>query len=84
MERPEWLSERVKDVISAGVSYDQMCESGWLPFVCGDPQHVTEQLAECGAAGANFFIGGFKCGPMPQEKVRRSMKLFAEKVLPNL
>ena len=27
-----------------------------------------------------MFIGGFKCGPMPQDKVKNSMRLFAEEV----
>jgi hypothetical protein len=29
-----------------------------------------------------MFIGGFNMGAMPTELVRKSMKLFAEKVLP--
>jgi hypothetical protein len=84
VERPEWLSERIEEVTAAGVSYEDMVASGWMPFVCGDPSHVTEVLSECAAAGGNLFIGGFKCGPMPHEKVVRSMRLFAEKVLPRL
>ncbi|MBI4577471.1 MAG: LLM class flavin-dependent oxidoreductase [Planctomycetes bacterium] len=82
--RPEWLTDRVEEVLAAGVTYPQMVKSGWVPYVCGDAVHVTEVLRECAAAGANFFIGGFKCGSMPQERVRRSMQLFAERVLPNL
>ena len=84
VEKPEWLTDRVDQVMAAGVTYEQMAKSGWMPYVCGSPAHVREVLAECGEAGGNFFIGGFKCGPMPQEKVKRSMRLFAEQVLPHL
>lgn len=84
VERPEWLKNRVEEVMAAGVTYKDMVKANWTPFVCGDPQHVTEVLKSFTKAGANYFIGGFKCGPMPQEKVKKSMRLFAEKVLPNL
>lgn len=84
VERPEWLNHRVEEVMAAGASYPDMVRAGWLPYVCGDPEHVTEVLSACAEAGGNFFIGGFRCGPMPEDKVRRSMQLFAEKVLPRL
>lgn len=84
VEKPEWLTDRVDQVMASGITYEQMHESGWMPYVCGSPAHVREVLAECGEAGGNYFMGGFKCGPMPQEKVKRSMRLFAEEVLPHL
>jgi alkanesulfonate monooxygenase SsuD/methylene tetrahydromethanopterin reductase-like flavin-dependent oxidoreductase (luciferase family) len=82
--KPEWLTAKLGDAMAHGLDYAGMVKTGWLPFVCGDPAHVTEVLADCKAAGANFFVGGFKCGPMPPEKVKSSMRLFAEKVLPSL
>ena len=84
VERPEWLTPQSEALMNAGVTYEEMVKSGWLPFVCGDPSHVTEILQAQKAAGGNMFVGGFKCGPMPQDEVKRSMRLFAEKVLPNL
>lgn len=84
VKKPEWLTDRVDEVLAAGITYEDMVQSGWTPYVCGDPKHVTEVLKPFVEAGGNFFIGGFKCGPMPQEKVKNSMRLFAEKVLPNL
>jgi len=82
--RPTWLTDRLDQAMASGLDYAGMVESGWLPFVCGDPKHVTEMLQRSADVGANFFVGGFKCGPMPQDKVKNSMRLFAEKVLPNL
>ena len=64
--------------------YEDMIESGWSPYVCGDPDHVVEVLKPFVEAGGNFFMGGFRCGPMPNEKVRKSMQLFMEKVAPRL
>jgi alkanesulfonate monooxygenase SsuD/methylene tetrahydromethanopterin reductase-like flavin-dependent oxidoreductase (luciferase family) len=81
---PEWLSMRMDELLSAGVTYEQAVESGWTPYVCGSPEHVVEVLKPFVEAGGNLFMGGFKCGPMPEEKVRNSMRLFAEEVLPNL
>ena len=63
---------------------DGLVEAGWLPYVCGDPDHVVAQLKPFVEAGGNFFMGGFKCGPMPQDLVLRSMKLFQEEVAPRL
>ena len=82
--RPTWLTDKLDQAMASGLDYAGMVESGWLPFMCGDPTHVTEMLKRSTDVGANFFVGGFKCGPMPQDKVKRSMRLFAEKVLPNL
>jgi len=83
-EKPEWLSTRVSELMSAGVTYEGMVESGWTPYVCGDPDHVVEVLRPFVEAGGNFFMGGFHCGPMPQEEVTASMRLFMEKVAPRL
>lgn len=81
---PNWLSTEISEIMASGIDYNMMVESGWTPFVCGDPHHVREVLTPYKEAGANLFIGGFMNGPMPPEKVRTSMKLFAEKVLPYL
>jgi alkanesulfonate monooxygenase SsuD/methylene tetrahydromethanopterin reductase-like flavin-dependent oxidoreductase (luciferase family) len=84
VEKPEWLNKRIEEVMAAGVTYEDMVESGWTPFVCGDPEHVAKVLQPFVDAGGNFFMGGFKCGPMPTEKVRESMRLYQEEVVPRL
>jgi alkanesulfonate monooxygenase SsuD/methylene tetrahydromethanopterin reductase-like flavin-dependent oxidoreductase (luciferase family) len=48
----------------------------------GDPQKIIEIMQLLKQQGATMFIGGFNMGAMPTELVRKSMKLFAEKVLP--
>lgn len=83
-EKPEWLTTRVDELMAAGVTYEGMVESGWTPYVCGDPDHVADVLRPFVEAGGNFFIGGFRCGPMPTEMVRNSMRLFLEEVAPRL
>lgn len=84
VEKPEWLGARLEEMMAAGVSYEDMVRSNWTPYVCGDPEHVAEVLKPFVEAGGNFFMGGFKCGPMPQEKVKNSMRLFMEEVVPRL
>ena len=83
-EKPEWLDERLDRIMASGADYHDMVESGWTPFVCGDPDHVAEVLTASVEAGGNYFIGGFKCGPMPSEQVKRSMRLYQEGVVPQL
>ncbi|MDP6942760.1 MAG: LLM class flavin-dependent oxidoreductase [Myxococcota bacterium] len=84
LQRPEWLTGKAEEVMAAGIGYEDMVASGWIPYVCGSPEHVTEVLKQSVDAGGNYFMGGFKCGPMPHEKVKSSMRLFAEQVMPNL
>ena len=71
VEKPEWLGERIEQVMASGLTYEDMVESGWTPFVCGDPEHVAEVLQSFVDVGGNFFIGGFKCGTMTTEVVPR-------------
>ncbi len=82
--KPSWLNSKLDELMEAGVTYGDMAASGWTPFVCGDPDHVAKALKPFVEAGGNYFIGGFKCGPMATEDVRNSMRLFAEEVLPQL
>ncbi len=82
--KPEWLTARADAIMASGATYDDMVESGWTPYVCGDPDHVFEVLKPYAEAGCNLFIGGFKNGPMPHDDVKNSMRLFAEQVLPRL
>lgn len=51
--------------------------------IIGDPEEVADKLrAHQEALGITYFMGAFSRGGIPQEKVRRSMRLFAEKVMP--
>jgi alkanesulfonate monooxygenase SsuD/methylene tetrahydromethanopterin reductase-like flavin-dependent oxidoreductase (luciferase family) len=83
-EKPEWLDQRLDRIIASGADYHDMVESGWTPFVCGDPDHVASVLEKSVEVGGNYFIGGFKCGPMPSDQVKRSMRLYQEGVVPKL
>jgi len=83
-EKPEWLDQRLDRIMASGADYHDMVESGWTPFVCGDPDHVAKVLEASVEVGGNYFIGGFKCGPMPAEQVKRSMRLYQEGVVPHL
>jgi alkanesulfonate monooxygenase SsuD/methylene tetrahydromethanopterin reductase-like flavin-dependent oxidoreductase (luciferase family) len=83
-EKPEWLDQRLDRILASGAGYEEMVQSGWTPFVCGSPDHVAEVLSQSVEAGGNYFIGGFKCGPMPSAQVKNSMRLYQEQVVPQL
>ncbi len=84
LHKPDWFSNKWEDIVASGAGYPELLESGWTPFVCGGPEHVAEVLRPFVEAGGNYFMGGFKCGPMPHEKVLNSMQLFADEVVPRL
>ncbi|GBD03499.1 Alkanal monooxygenase alpha chain [bacterium HR19] len=48
----------------------------------GDPEKIKDIMSLLKEQGVTMFIGGFNMGAMPTELVKKSMKLFAEKVLP--
>jgi alkanesulfonate monooxygenase SsuD/methylene tetrahydromethanopterin reductase-like flavin-dependent oxidoreductase (luciferase family) len=81
-----WPQDKPWDRESAAMdlSFEKMTEVTSTPLAYGDPKRVIDMLRPCAGAGANMFIGGFAMGVMPTEQVRRSMKLFAEKVMPHL
>src|SRR5436190_3700680 len=56
---------------------------GLQPY--GTPEQVIEKTRSfCDLVGADSFIGVFRYGGMPPEEAERSMRLFAEKVMPAL
>jgi len=62
-------------------------ETGLRDFIiCGTPDQVSEHIAELGElAGPNFtFVGRLYYPGMDREVMRRSTKLFAERVIPAL
>jgi len=53
--------------------------------IVGDPEEVADKIrAHREALGVTNFMGAFSRGGLPHEKVTRSMRLFAEKVMPRL
>src|SRR6266481_963826 len=51
--------------------------------IAGDAEEVADKIRmHQDALGIDFMMGAFSRGGLPHDKVRRSMKLFAEKVMP--
>jgi alkanesulfonate monooxygenase SsuD/methylene tetrahydromethanopterin reductase-like flavin-dependent oxidoreductase (luciferase family) len=61
-----------------------LCQKEGLSVI-GDPDYVTREItAQARELGAGVFIGLFHFGSLPHEQACRSIKLFAENVLPEL
>ncbi len=83
--KESWPPERENEFKEGDITFENLTGNPYYtPLAWGDPKRVIDTLSICKNAGANFFIGGFNMGAMPTEYVKRSMKLFAEKVLPAL
>lgn len=83
--RETWPSDKpVEQYDLSDLNFDRMTDITRTPLAYGDPERVVDMLRPCIETGANFFIGGFNMGVMPTEQVQRSMRLFAEKVMPFL
>jgi alkanesulfonate monooxygenase SsuD/methylene tetrahydromethanopterin reductase-like flavin-dependent oxidoreductase (luciferase family) len=51
--------------------------------IAGDPEEVADKIRmHHEALGVEHFMGAFSRGGLPHAKVVRSMRLFAEKVMP--
>jgi alkanesulfonate monooxygenase SsuD/methylene tetrahydromethanopterin reductase-like flavin-dependent oxidoreductase (luciferase family) len=51
--------------------------------IIGDPEEVADKIRQHHEAlGVDFFMGAFSRGGLPHEKARRSLELFADKVMP--
>jgi natural product biosynthesis luciferase-like monooxygenase protein len=51
--------------------------------ILGDPEEVSDKIRRHHEElGVDFFMGAFSRGGLPHEKVRRSLELFADKVMP--
>jgi hypothetical protein len=49
----------------------------------GSPPRVREQIARLlEVSGCNYVIGAFAWGTLPHEQALRSLRLFAEEVMP--
>lgn len=63
--------------------FEQMREDGFI--VCGDPDYVTRWLEnDMRIAGYGHFLGMFHVGNLAHDKVMKSKRLFAERVMPAL
>ncbi len=49
----------------------------------GSPEHLVERIQEMAEAGVGELLCWMNFGGLPQDKVERSMRLFAEKVIPH-
>jgi alkanesulfonate monooxygenase SsuD/methylene tetrahydromethanopterin reductase-like flavin-dependent oxidoreductase (luciferase family) len=66
-----------------GTPFEKLRDSGFI--VCGDPDYVTEWLAQdMQTAGYGHFLGMFRVGSNSHDNVMRSKRLFAEHVMPRL
>ena len=66
-----------------GTPFEKLRETGFI--VCGDPDYVTEWLAnDMQTAGYGHFLGMFRVGKNTHENVIKSKRLFAEEVMPRL
>lgn len=60
--------------------YEYLLEHG---INVGTPEQVVERIKILQQeAGVNYYIGWFNFGAMPDDRVRRSMELFASEVMP--
>nr|ART38467.1 G421 [uncultured bacterium] len=63
--------------------FEQMRNDGFI--VCGDPDYVTRWLEnDMRVAGYGHFLGMFHVGNLAHDKVMKSKRLFAERVMPAL
>ncbi|AEA23610.1 Luciferase-like, subgroup [Pseudonocardia dioxanivorans CB1190] len=64
---------------------EQILEAAAKPQAWGTPDEVYERLLHIQAmTGASEFVLNFRFGTMPVEAAERSMRLFAQEVLPRL
>jgi len=58
---------------------------GWGGIFVGTPDSVREQVqAFIDESGANYFVGTFAFGSLTTDQILRSLKLFADEVMPNI
>jgi alkanesulfonate monooxygenase SsuD/methylene tetrahydromethanopterin reductase-like flavin-dependent oxidoreductase (luciferase family) len=72
---------------SANTMISRLRSQGWedlleSALVIGSPETVAAKVAELQTAGVGEMVCWMNFGGLPPEKVRRSMRLFAEEVIP--
>ena len=54
-------------------------------FICGAPETVAKQIKKIATdAGADTFLGEFTFGELTQKQALNSLRLFADRVMPEL
>ncbi len=79
---PVELQQLLRDQIERDRVYEHY-DAYWKAFIHGDPARAKERVQHLKDAGFDNVIVGFSFGGLPYEKVRTSMRLFAEKIIPN-
>ncbi len=65
------------------MNYDELVAAGM--HIAGSPEYVTEQISkQQKEIGFGTFISEFRFGSLPHDMAKKSMELFAKKVMPNL
>lgn len=80
---PSELQEHLRNQIERPDRGYEDYDSYWKAFIYGDPARAIERVQHIKDAGFNNIIVGFSFGGLPYERVRDSMRLFAEKVMPH-
>ena len=64
----------------ASITWEKLVEE---TVVFGSPERVTDRIREMEAAGVGELLCWMNFGGLPPDRVDRSMRLFAEKVMPH-
>jgi alkanesulfonate monooxygenase SsuD/methylene tetrahydromethanopterin reductase-like flavin-dependent oxidoreductase (luciferase family) len=67
-----------------GFEHSMSEDTWWDRVVYGTPEHCIAQLRRQAALGVTDFLAWFDIGGLPDATVQRSMRLFAEEVVPAL
>ena len=63
----------------ASITWERLIEE---TVVFGSPERVTDRIREMEAAGVGEVLCWMNFGGLPSDRVERSMRLFADKVMP--
>jgi alkanesulfonate monooxygenase SsuD/methylene tetrahydromethanopterin reductase-like flavin-dependent oxidoreductase (luciferase family) len=77
------MERRLKSRPSNLSTWEEVDKAGYV--VVGSPETVRQRLEEYAKkVGFGLLIANFSVGNAPREYMEKSMKLFAEKVMPEL
>ncbi len=64
--------------------FEFLSSEAMLVCVHGSPETVRSKLSPYQSCGVDYFVGGFSIGALPTEEIRKSMRLYAERVMPHI
>jgi alkanesulfonate monooxygenase SsuD/methylene tetrahydromethanopterin reductase-like flavin-dependent oxidoreductase (luciferase family) len=64
--------------------FELLTSDDFTVCVYGSPETVRQKLQPLASCGIDYFIGGFSIGALPSEEIRKSMRRYAEKVMPKI